>query len=187
MKVALNSREWSSAIVKNNYHMSNMEHLMDLVAEQLDKPESEAWFTSLDMLYAYGQPRLDRNAAAQCICQFIGGKATGMYRFITGLYGLTIMRTDFQKIIDRFFYWLPNTYTFTDNNLIVTKGTKVEHWLMVKNVSERLDKSNIRLKLGKCKCAEKNTEWLGFYLLKTGIKPISSEVQGSRDHWMPKI
>ena len=86
---------------------------------------------------------------------------------------------------DRILDWLPNTYRFSDDILIVTKGAKTEPWLMVKIVLEWLDKLNIRLKLDKCKSAEKNAGWLGFHLLKTGIEPINSTVQGIRDHWTP--
>ena len=57
--------------------MPNMDHLNDLVAEQLEKPEREARFTSLDMQYAWGQVPLNHKAAQQCNFQFYGGEATG--------------------------------------------------------------------------------------------------------------
>ena len=41
------------AVVKDKYQMRNMDHLVDLVAEQLEKPGGEARFTSPDMQNAY--------------------------------------------------------------------------------------------------------------------------------------
>ena len=78
-----------------------MEHLSDLVAEQLDKSGSEARFTSQDMQYTCGQTPLDKNAVAQCNFQIIGGEATGTYTIITGFDGLTTMPTEFQRIMNK--------------------------------------------------------------------------------------
>ena len=59
VKIALDARKLNKAIVKQKNQMPNMDHLIDLVAEQLGKLEGEARFTSLDMQYAYGQTPLD--------------------------------------------------------------------------------------------------------------------------------
>ena len=75
--------------------MPNMNHSIDLVAEQLEKPEGGARFTSFDLKYAFGQNSLDTQAAEQCNFQFIGGETTGTCRFSTGFYGLTTMPTQF--------------------------------------------------------------------------------------------
>ena len=70
--------------------MPNLEHLVDLVAEQLDsKVESNALYTSLDMRYTYDQVPLDESAAKHSTFQINGGQATGTYRFVTGFNGLT--------------------------------------------------------------------------------------------------
>ena len=61
VKISLDARELIKLLGMKKYPMPNMEHLIDLVAKQLDKPESETWFTSLDMQQAYGQITLDRN------------------------------------------------------------------------------------------------------------------------------
>ena len=44
--------------------MPNLEHQVDMVAEQLDtENRGIAWHTSLDMQYAYGQVPLDKETA----------------------------------------------------------------------------------------------------------------------------
>ena len=102
VKIALDSRAINNEIVKDKYQMPNLEHLVDLVAEQLDNKEQEkALYTSLDMRYAYGQVPLEKETAKHCNFQIIGGKATCIYRFITGFYGLTIKPTEFQKAMKK--------------------------------------------------------------------------------------
>ena len=181
------ARALNNEIVKDKYQMPNLEHLVDLVAEQLDNKEQEkALYTSLDMRYAYGQVPLEEETAKHCNFQIIGGKATGTYRFITGFYGLTTMPTEFQKAMDKELANLQNTYVFLDDILIVTKGTKEKHFEAVKQVLKRLGNANVRLKREKCKFAEEEIEWLGYKLSQTGIKPINSKVQALTEKLTPK-
>ena len=77
--------------------MPNLEHLVGMVAEQDTENKGIAWYTSLDMQYAYGQVPLDKQTAKHCNLQIVGGKANGTYRLITDFYGLTVMPTEFQK------------------------------------------------------------------------------------------
>ena len=112
--------------------MPNSEHLIDMVAEQLDQTNNgNAWYTSLDMKYGYGQVPPDEETVIRCNFQIIGGKATGTYRFITGFYGLTVMSTEFQKAMDSELVNLPNTYVFLDDILVVMNGTKENHYKVV--------------------------------------------------------
>ena len=67
VKIALDSRALNSEIVKDKYKMPNLEHLVDLVAEQLDnKKQEKPLYTSLNMRYAYAQVPLDENKAKHC-------------------------------------------------------------------------------------------------------------------------
>ena len=83
--------------------------------------------------------------------------------------------------MDQILDGLPNAYTFIYDIIVLTKGTETEHWEEVKKVLERLDAMNIRLNLDKCKIAEENSDWLGFQLSETGIKPLNNKVQGITD------
>ena len=172
--------------MKDKYQMPNLEHLVDMVAEQLAGEKGEVKYTSLDMLYAYGQVPLDRETAKHCNFQIIGGKATGTYRFITGVYGLTIMPTEFQKAVDQELADVPKTYVILDDILIVTKGSLDKHYEAVRKVLTKLDKANVRLKYEKCKFAETEIEWLGYKLTQTGITPLNSKVQAITEKLKPK-
>ena len=87
--IALDGKEMNTLIVKDSYQIFNVNHLIHLLAEQLDKPDEEAWLTSPDLQYAEGQMPLYRKPAQQCNFQNFSGEATGRCRFITGFYGFT--------------------------------------------------------------------------------------------------
>ena len=100
VKIAVDARALNKAIDKDTNQMPNLDILLDMVAEKLDTEEGEAWFSSVDMTYAYGQIPLHHLTATQCNFQIIGGESTGTYRFVTGFYGLSVMPTEFQKVMD---------------------------------------------------------------------------------------
>ena len=109
--------------------MPNLENLMDMIADKIDGNEGEVLYSSVDMKYAYGQIPLDESTAKHCNFQIIGRrrKSTGTYRFVTGHYGLTIMPTEFQKIMDLTPANMDCTFVYIDDILIVTKGEKSVH------------------------------------------------------------
>ena len=64
VKIALDARAKNFELVKDKDQMPKVEHLIDMVAEQIDNQNGgEAWYTSLDMRYAYGQVPLDKETA----------------------------------------------------------------------------------------------------------------------------
>ena len=54
MNIALEARALNQAIDKDKYQMPNLDNLLDMVAAKLDE-NGEAWYSSVDMTYAYGQ------------------------------------------------------------------------------------------------------------------------------------
>ena len=127
VKIALDARALNQSIAKDKYQMPNLDNLIDMIAEKLDKKEGEAWYSSVDMTYAYGQSPLHDLTKRHCNFQIVGGKSTGTYRFTTGFYGLTVMPTEFQKLMDLTLANINSVFLYIDDILIVTKGTKQEH------------------------------------------------------------
>ena len=156
-----------------------------MVAEKLDSENGEAWFSSVDMTYAYGQVPLHLLTAKHCNFQIIVGESTGSYRFVTGFYGLSVMPTEFQKVMDMLLAKFREVFVFIDDILIVTKGTKSEHLDKVREILKTLDDAELQLKAGKCIIAENEIEWLGFKLTNQGILPVNSKVQGITEKLRP--
>ena len=69
-------------------------------------------------------------------------------------------------------------FVFTDDFLIVTKGTKNEHLDRVREILKTLDQAELQLKAGKCNFARNKIEWLGFKLTEQGISPVNTKAQG---------
>ena len=64
--------------------MPNLESLLEKVAEIIhEKQGKEVLFTSLDMLYAYGQTILHPGTAKFCKLQIMRGEMTVTYTFKT--------------------------------------------------------------------------------------------------------
>ena len=68
------------------------------------------------------------------------------------------MPPEFQQIMDRILHNTKNTFSFIDEILIVTKGTKEDHVETVEAAVQAMDEAGIRLKSEKCQTAksEKN-------------------------------
>ena len=167
VKIALDARALNQAIDKDKYQMPNLENLLDMVAEKLDSEDGEAWYSSVDMTYAYGRIPLHQLTAKHCNFQIIGGESTGTYRFVTGFYGLTVMPTEFQKVMATLLARFREVFVFIDDVLIVTKGTKQQHLDKVREILKVIDEAELQLKAGKCIFAQQEIEWPGFKLTKS--------------------
>ena len=53
--------------------MPNLDNLFDMIAEKLDQKEAEAWYSSVDVTYAYGQFLLHDLTKRHCNFQIVGG------------------------------------------------------------------------------------------------------------------
>ena len=178
IKIALDARVMNENIKKDKYQMPNLDDLMCSLAETITGDGSgEVWFTSVDLKYAFGQVLLNPSLAKHCNFAIIGGKASGIYRFLTGFYGLTVMPTEFQRIMEEILINITNVYIFIDDILIVTKGTKEEHEEKVREVFKKLDSRKLQLREDKCKIAKNEIEWLGFDISEKGVQPHNEKIQ----------
>ena len=158
---------------------------MEMIAERLDNSNGEVWYSSVDLTYAYGQIPLHALTAKHCNFQIIGGESIGTYRFVTGFYGLTVMPTEFQTVMDNLLARFREVFVFIDDISIVTKGTKSKHLTKVQEILNVLDLANLQIKADKCKIAQNQIEWLGFKLTSSGVTPVNTKVQGITDRLRP--
>ena len=102
--------------MSKTYQVPILDNLFDVIAAKLEKKEGEAWYWSVDMTYAYGQIPLHELTTKNCNFQRVGGgESTGTYRFTTGYYGLTIMPTEFQKLMDLTFANTNSVFVYKDD------------------------------------------------------------------------
>ena len=78
--------------------MPNIDSLIQTISQTLsNSPQETAYFTTLDLQYAYSQLNLHSDTARHCNFNLVSGDMTGTYRFKTGFYGLTDIPAEFQK------------------------------------------------------------------------------------------
>ena len=82
--------------------MPNIDNLIDTIQQifNINASQETAFFSTLDLKYAYSQLNLDPETARRCNFNIISREGTGTYRFITGFYGLTDIPAAFQKVMD---------------------------------------------------------------------------------------
>ena len=157
--------------------MPNINNLIDTIQRNFNTTASQetTYFSTLDLKYAYSQLNLDPETARHCKFIIISGERTGTYRFITGFYRLTDMPAAFQKVMDYTLVGLQNTYCFLDDIIVVSRGSKEEHFKLVYRCLEKLDEDNLRINLPKCHFAKTEIEWLGHKFTQSGIAPLESK------------
>ena len=185
--IKLDSKFINKKFYKNKYQMSNIPELVDNVAAQIANDSvGEVWFTNLDLKKAYSPFALDEITSDQCNFSIVGGDITGTYQFLTGFYGLGDMPNEFQRVTDSTLGSIPFTNCYLDDILIASKGTFLDHKNIVLKVLSTLDKNNFAVKWSKCKFFQKEIEWLGFKISKTGIIPLFDKSKTIKDLPVPK-
>ena len=108
--------------------MPNIDSLIHTISQTLSKaPQETAYFTTLDLQYAYSQPKLHADTARHCNFNLVSGDMTGTCHFKTGFYGLTDMPSEFQKAIDCTLAGLNNTFCFLADILLLSRGRIEDH------------------------------------------------------------
>ena len=157
--------------------MPTTDMLIDAISQHLTNTQNgqQAYFTTLDLKYAYSQLKLHHDTAKHCNFNIICGESTGTHRFKTGFDGLKDMPAEFQKAMDYTLIGLQNTYCFLDDIIIVSTGTEAEHMACVFKSLKKLDDDNLRINLQKGHFTKTEIEWLGYKFTQTGISPLESK------------
>ena len=167
--------------------MPKIHELVDNVAVQIASDSvGEVWFTKLDLKNAYSQPGLDKFTSDQCNFRIVGGDITGTYQILTGFYGLGDVPNEFQRVMDSTLGSIPFTNCYLDDILIASKGTFIYHKNIVLKILSTLDEYDFAVKWTKCKFFQKEIEWLGFKISKTGIIPLFDKSKAIKDLPIPK-
>ena len=178
IKFALDSKVLNKALHKDKYQMPNIDLLIDTISLFLTNNQNgqKAYFSTLDLKYAYSQLKLHNYTAKHCLFKIICGESTGTYRFEIGFYGLTDLPAEFQKVMDyTLIGHLQNTYCFLDDIIIVSTGTETDHLAYVTKCLRKLDEDNLRFNVQKGRFAKTEIEWMGYKFTLTGISQLKSK------------
>ena len=124
--------------------------------------DQQAYFSTLDLKYAYSQLQLHKNTAKHCFFNIICGESTGSYRLKTEFYGLTDMH-------------ILNTYCFLDDIINVSAGSEYDHLSYFTKRLKKLNEENLRINLPKGHFAKTEIEWLGYKIYQTSISTLETK------------
>ena len=134
--------------------------------------EGFAYATALDLNMGYYTIRLDPDA--QKICTII--LPWGKYSYLRLPMGVAGSPDIFQEKMSGLMEDLVNVRTYLDDLLIITKSSYDEHLAQLGNVLRRLQGAGLRVDAAKSFFAEVEIEYLGYVLMREGIKPQSEKV-----------
>ena len=109
--VALDSKVLNKSIQKNKYQMPNIEMIIDSISQHLTDTQNgqQAYFTTIDLKYDYGQLQLHKDTGKLCNSNIICRESTRTYRFKTGFCGLTDLPAELHKAMNYTLVGLQNT------------------------------------------------------------------------------
>ena len=187
VKLAMDAKPMNDQIHKNHYQMPNLLELLDSAAQIITSNTlDDVWFTFLDLKYAFSQIPLSDEVSRHCNFNIVCGEQTGTYRFKTGFYGLMDMPKEFQKAMDNTLQGLSGVFCFLDDILIVSKGSILDHNILVDKVITRLDEEGFALKLSKCDFSLNQLSWLGYDINVEGYRPKLSKIEAVLDLEPPR-
>ena len=106
------------------------------------------YFSKIGLKYEYSQIPLEPKLQNHCNFKILGRKATGTYRFLNGLYGLTDMPAIFQKTIDVTLQNCQKKFALLDGILVITKGNPADHEREIYKTLYQRDKENLATPTG---------------------------------------
>ena len=75
---------------------------------------------------------------------------------------------------------------YIDDLLIIGTGTFEAHLDQIEQVMTRLSQAGLKINISKSKLARSEVEYLGYYITRQGIRPISSKVKAIINLATPK-
>jgi len=135
--------------------------------------EGFQWATSLDLNMGYYHIRLDPTSKQLCTIVLPFGK----YEYQAIPMGLCNSPDIFQEKMSKLLDGLAFVRTCIDDLLCLTKCTFSDHLKKVELVLQRLQKAGLKVNITKSFFARSQLEYLGYWITRTGIKPVYDKVK----------
>ena len=139
----------------------------------LQELEGFTFATALDLNMGYYTIRLDPDASKICTIIFPWGK----YSYLWLPMGIAGSPDIFQAKMSKLMVALEFIRTYLDDLLCITKASLDNHLHHLRLVLIRLQDVGLKINAPKSKFCATETEYLGYVLTRTGIKPQPKKVQ----------
>ena len=143
------------------------------ISTVLQELEGFTFATALDLNMGYYTIRLDPDASKICTIIFPWGK----YSYLRLPMGIAGSPDIFQAKMSELMVALEFVRTYLDDLLCITKASLDDHLDHLRLVLTRLREAGLKINAPKSKFCAEETEYLGYILTRTGIKPQPKKVQ----------
>ncbi|KAL7853111.1 hypothetical protein SRHO_G00188960 [Serrasalmus rhombeus] len=129
-------------------------------------------FTKLDMSHAYQQVVLEEESRKYVTIN----THKGLYTYTRLPFGVASSPAIFQRTMEGILGGIPNVAIYLDD-ILCTGPNEQEHLKTLEEVLQRLEKSGLRLKRGKCEFMGKEVTFLGHKINASGLHPLTEKVE----------
>ena len=167
---------------KLNECLRRMPYPIPKITELLQKLQGFQFVTSLDLNMGYYTIRLSPEAQDLCTIVFPFGK----YKYKRLPMGVKTAPDVFQSCMAELFMDLEAVRVYLDDLLVVSKGTFEELLQDIEQVLIRLQKAGLKVNITKSFFAKHETEYLGYWVTRQGVKPMPNKVEAMMKIEAPK-
>ena len=152
------------------------------IQDMLLKLEGFKYATSLDLNMGYYHIELSPNSKKLCTIVLPWGK----YEYQRLPMGLCNSPDIFQEKMSTLMQDLEFVRAYIDDLLVITSGSYEEHLDKLRTVFERLQKAGLKVNAKKSFFAREELEYLGYWITREGIQPVSAKVNAIANIAAPK-
>jgi hypothetical protein len=162
--------------IKDSYPLPKIEELFPQLA-------NARYFTTLDLASGYYQVKMKTESRQYTAfsCEF------GFYEYVVLPMGLTNACATFQRLMDRVLLGLIGDICLVYlDDIIIYSSDATSHLEHVRLVTDRLRQNNLKIKMSKCKFAQKRVEYLSHIIEDGKIYPNDAKVKALYHYNQPK-
>ena len=175
IRTCIDYRRLNSVTKKDAYPIPRTQECLDALSES-------AVFSTLDLTSGYHQVPVQ----ASDISKTAFVSRHGLYEFKAAPFGLTNMPATFQRVMELALQGLQwTTCLIYLDDVIIFGATHKEHFQRLRQVLQRIQEANFKLKPGKCELMKKEVEFLGHIVSQKGVRPNPHNTRKIQDWSAP--